>query len=543
MKKSKANTLESQKTVTTITGRVELQSDCKFIDGGYYKIGDVSIEHSGDCYYLDASNKYVRLTSDLLIFDHNVKRYVYKNNKSFQKGVVSISETGELIMGHFSYKRLYLLPVLYNAGQKHYCINEGILLNQRFYKEDLSNGVFYNKNAKKARCFTKKAFCSYDEKKKLSYSVDSDLIKTNKASHKEGFDYPISQSVDILGNFIGDFTFGLEFETSKGYVPSRICRKLGLIPLRDGSIEGLEFVTIPLQGKTGLQTVVETAKQLDARTETNSNCSLHLHIGNIPRTEKFFLAMYKLLFLVQDEIFNLFPTYKKDNRGLKKKHYTKPFDFKDVMYDMDKVITDKNITENFSYLFKYLSMGKSYSNYDNSLLNVNSHPSDPQGTSKWQIRSRYHWVNLVPLLFGNKQTIEFRIHTATHDYGKVMMYMAICMNIVRYAIDKQDYILKNDASLKNVDLRSMFITNGMNSNLTSMVYDYCNDRKYFINNQLKNGVVMPKENDLHSSSSDMLKTYNNKKSYYNNKPFTYGNLQQAIYEDVGVEPNNTINII
>jgi hypothetical protein len=305
--------------VTTISGKKCNITDCKLIDDVYYKIGDVTIENSGDCYYMEETSKYVRITSELIIYDHTVKSYVYINNKSFQKGVVGIEKDGSLIIGNFTYKRLYLLPQLNDEKLgKLYCLNDLIFKNQNFYKEDLKDGIYYHKKDKKAYNFVKKAICTYDDKKNLSYSVDSDLIKTNTISHKEGFDYPLDRIVSELGGFINNYSFGLEFETINGFIPNRLCRKLGLIPLRDGSISGLEYVTIPLEGKLGLQTVLESVRELKKRTDYDNDCSLHLHIGNIPRTEKYFLSIYKLLFLLQDELYNMFPIYKKDNRGLKK---------------------------------------------------------------------------------------------------------------------------------------------------------------------------------------------------------------------------------
>lgn len=549
-KNKKGNELPAQ-VVTTATGRLSLKSDCKFIDGKYYLIGDPSIENSGDCYLMDSSGKYVRITSDLIIYDHAVKQYVYKNTKSFHKGVVEITDTGELNFGYFTYKRLYLLPqIVDREGSKHYCVNEQIIENQKLYKESLKDGLFYLKSSKRAVEFTKIPDCSQEEKRRLSYSVDADLIKSNKISHKEGFDYPYNDFVKDLGHFTNDFTFGLEFETTKGLIPQRICRKLGLIPLRDGSVDGLEYVTIPLKGRNGLQTVIESAKQLKRRTEIDSNCSLHLHIGGVPRTEKFFLALYKVLFLLQDEIFEMFPIYKKEHRGLKKKHFTKPLYYKDVMLHLDKSITDDNLTENFAELFRYLSMGRDYSEYQNSLDNVISHPSDPNGTSKWNIKSRYNWVNLIPLLFGNKQTIEFRVHTATHHYGKIMLYMVICMGLVQYAIEYQNEILKNPRSIRNINIRSMLRAVNTSDYLVSLVMDYFSDRKYFINSELKRGNVMTNEEEFYSSSANAVLNYGG--VYHKNTKLRYGinditrpfngirpeELRQAL-DDIPIN-NNTI---
>src|SRR5690606_13696406 len=156
----------------------------------------------------------------------------------------------------------------------------------------------------------------------------------------------------------------------------------------------------------------------------------HLHIGNIPRTEEFILALFKTLCFVQDEIFSLFPLYKKYNFGYKRKHYTKPFNLNKTLLLMDNKIDNSNIKENFNILFEYLSNGIPYSNYNNDLSYVKSHPSDPHGTSKWNIRSRYMAHNIIPLIFGNKQTVEFRIHTPTYNVDKVMYFLFLCGSIV-----------------------------------------------------------------------------------------------------------------
>ena len=46
------------------------------------------------------------------------------------------------------------------------------------------------------------------------------------------------------------YTFGIEFETAGGFLPQHRLYELGLIPLRDGSITGIEFATVVLKGNT-----------------------------------------------------------------------------------------------------------------------------------------------------------------------------------------------------------------------------------------------------------------------------------------------------
>ena len=88
----------------------------------------------------------------------------------------------------------------------------------------------------------------------------------------QNFDYyykPLfNNNVQNLSLLFKDLTFGLEFETTNGIIPSSKLNCLPLLPLRDGSINGLEYVTIPLQGVKGLQAVVDSAIELNKRTTT-----------------------------------------------------------------------------------------------------------------------------------------------------------------------------------------------------------------------------------------------------------------------------------
>lgn len=67
----------------------------------------------------------------------------------------------------------------------------------------------------------------------------------------------------MIEEYLKDVTFGIEFETSKiKFVPNDILMKYGLIPLRDGSIRGYEYTTIPLTGTEGIQDLYYICKAL-----------------------------------------------------------------------------------------------------------------------------------------------------------------------------------------------------------------------------------------------------------------------------------------
>ena len=57
--------------------------------------------------------------------------------------------------------------------------------------------------------------------------------------------------------------------------------------------------------------------ELNKRTEFDDSCALHLHIGNIPRTPEFILAFYKVMSFFEDEMYEMFPLYKKYNFEIK----------------------------------------------------------------------------------------------------------------------------------------------------------------------------------------------------------------------------------
>jgi hypothetical protein len=196
----------------------------------------------------------------------------------------------------------------------------------------------------------------------------------------------------------------------------------------------------------------------------DDTCALHLHIGNIPRTKEFILAFFKMTMYIQDDIFQMFPLYKKYNFKLKNKNYSKPYPTYDLLSKMDSSIKNNNIDYNFNVLFEYLTEGVSFSEYDNDLNNVHSHPSDTNGNQKWNIKKRYHIHNLIPLIFGNKTTIEFRIHTPTYDMTKISMFLLLNTILVDYTKLKQDKILKNNS------LHPIYDKN----KIISIIKEYCN---------------------------------------------------------------------
>ncbi len=472
-----------EKIVTTVSGESLPISKTRIFEGKYYKIGDPEIENSGDCYKIN--DKYYRVEKGNIVYCNTFKKYTLKN-ANLLSGLIENDKIGWFQRSnhvmYFENKHGIVIPAM----------NENILIQNKKYREELSSGLYFHISRKKANAFIEIKKPSSEYKTSLPYDskgrLDSHIQRYNSK-----YEFEVLHGSNEVGEALKDYTFGLEFETIKGYIPQRITDKLGLIPLRDGSISGIEYVTIPLQGVKGVQTLFDTTKALKERTEFDNSCALHMHIGNVPRTKEFILAFFKLTTFIQDDIFELFPLYKKYNFNIKNKNYSKPYPTYSLISKMDPVITSKNIDYNFNVLFSYLSGGVSFYDFNNDLNNVTHHPNDPSGNQKWNIKHRYFIHNLIPLIFGNKTTIEFRIHTPTYDMSKISMFLLLSTILVDYAkINTKNILEGNALNCSENQNRLMYI-----------IKDYCNRNnisyRYSIYDRLVNYILTRQENTCHFS--------------------------------------------
>tara|TARA_R110000822_G_scaffold302649_2_gene426980 strand:+ start:29408 stop:31081 length:1674 start_codon:yes stop_codon:yes gene_type:complete len=488
--------------VLTVSGEYKPRAHCRIINKKYYKKGAVEVKNSGDVYQVlrkDGKQVWHREETGYIIYDYRQKMYVLKNELKVivETGIVGFNpETGDPILGSFSqdFNRPATTEVIYK-GSTYICIDENLLINSKKFREAISDGKYYERNALPAIKFIEPIHCSRAYKNSLPYDSKG-ITKTVSELHDKLYHPTYSPQVERHHKALKGLSFGVEFETIKGKLPSVLCDTLGLIPLRDGSIAGLEYVTVPLEGKDGLQTLIDSVKQLKRRTRYDKNCALHIHIGGVPRTEEFFIALYKVLFRIQDDVYDMFPLHKFKNFGIKKKHYTKPLPL-GLFCALDNKISAKTINSNFCKVFRFLSMGNSYANYGNSLENVTVHPSDPQGQSKWNIRTRYHWVNLIPLLFGNKQTIEFRIHTPTCDVNKIINYLFLCTSIIEFTKQNTNAIIKDSSVLSNTTLAKLVMSaNKGDLELVKELTNYIDYRKEFISRKTGQGDLIADEDEF-----------------------------------------------
>lgn len=489
--------MSAEKKVITIKGEELPISQCRKFNKNYYKIGNINIKNSGDCYVI--SGKCYREETGLITYNYSVKEYVILNEHLIT-GVVDIIED-KLIIGHFNNNMKYS-KVIDKNNNTYRLFNADIFINIKEYREQLSTGNFYHISKLPAYKVNNISLPSKDYKYNLPYDSKG-IIEKNLKNYNENYKPEISKNINNYASLLGDLTFGLEFETTKGFVPDRVLSQYGLIPLRDGSISGIEYVTVPMQGEKGLQCTVDILKELEKRTEyKDDTCSLHLHLGNLPRTKEFILAFFKVGMKIQDEMFQMFPLYKKYNYHIKNKNYSAPLPTFEILSQLDPDIDSSNIDKNFGILYTYLSMGQDFNSVGNDLNNVLCHPADPNGNQKWNIKFRYFLFNIIPLIFGNKQTIEFRIHTPTYDINKIIPFIFMNASIINFTIHHQNNILKNKLFLNSYDLLSIIYNqidtcNISNKNtMKDLMYDYIEKRKNYCERQTLRGNILGTESEI-----------------------------------------------
>ena len=264
----------------------------------------------------------------------------------------------------------------------------------------------------------------------------------------EDVQYPLSKE---LG-----YTFGLEFETSMGYIPQEICFRDGLIPLRDGSISGIEYSTVVLKGNRGLNLLKQQLDTLKEYTKFNKECALHIHMGGYPVDPIYIFALYSLWYAVERELEN--------------REYVPRMTFHTSAYKANgKDYCNKlsGRVSTFEQLFEKAT-GKKYLG---SL--VQPHPADIEKKAKWNIKARYYGLNLINMLcYKGPKTVEFRFLRPSFNYRKITLWLYILNAVLKYA-ESLAKLWKREG---NCDTENMinWIVSGKYSNLMDIlreVYD------------------------------------------------------------------------
>lgn len=452
------------------------RGDVRFIAGKFY-IPDVT------CFRIrksDGTYNYFRYDSGMIGYNVEENRWDLignlENDSTLIKGVYN--EKGNF--GYFKINPFKNVHLVEDASERMTssvpCLNQDIA-EKLGYVESVGTGVWVNKKnitTSKLIKLQEKAVFKYD-KTNINYNADESnntylniLNEYNKNKHL----------IDITGNtaaaakLLDNYTFGFEIETSNGTIPKNLIGALGVVPLKDGSlrdergIEPYEYTTIPLTGEKGLETMRLLSKELNKRCEFNSKCSVHIHISGVNQiSEDFCIALYKLCYNIQDQVYALFPAYKTNPEKyvanfhknycakLPKINFIEGSAYKNVT----KSVYNKLITKDFDQLYYYLS--DNMINKTDETFNLNSFQHPKGQTQKWNLHARYHWVNLVPFIFTRKRTVEWRLHTPTLNFAKLSSWLFICSAIMKFVENNKSKIITEEIQYDFYSILAGYINN------------------------------------------------------------------------------------
>lgn len=268
-------------------------------------------------------------------------------------------------------------------------------------------------------------------------SMDKDLLFTHTHTYGQGnFPYQFPKHYEAVENFklfkdaqkVLDeskeyplakhlkYTFGVEFETSMGYVPQDLCFRDGLIPLRDGSISGIEYSTVVLKGNKGLALLEQQLETLKTYTKFNKECALHFHFGGFPVNSVSIYALYCLWYVVEND--------------LMRRNYLPSLSFNTDEYKANGKDYCKRLPPycSFEEMYKAITTRKYYGSL------VQPHPADIEKRAKWNIKSRYYGLNLVNMVcYKGPKTVEFRFLRPSFNLKKITLWMYIFNGVLKQA--------------------------------------------------------------------------------------------------------------
>jgi len=450
---------DPNRVVTTVFGKSAKRRECRFIKGNFYKMNEECFKFEGRWY---------RINSGFLVEDITTGKHILKDGVDILYGI-AVGKEGKVVTGHFIKDLFKNIPVI-SSAIPHNILDNASLEGNTVYAydmetvkqlglvEDIPTGVFMTKD-KASRKIAIKGTYNFP----IDYSFEN-----SGSSIKDAYRHYKTLLVPkaINANLLKELSFGWEFETTDGFIHPRHLMKTSLIPLRDGSISGYEFVTCPLQGKKGLDTTLSAAAVMGKYTTNNITCALHLHIGNIPTSEQFITSFYKVCNSIQNDIFSMFPKAMARTSKYKDRDYCNKLPGLGINPSIKRIVGWASGREDF---------------YDNSFrgIGMRSHPDDQGNNRKWVISQRYCWVNIIPYLFSKRNTVEFRIHTPSANPAKLINWLFICAGIVNFV--KNNAKMYTNESISKLTLKQIIkVVYGEDTEIVAHLISYIDWRRNFM---------------------------------------------------------------
>lgn len=510
----------------------------------YYEIGI-------SCIKMD-DGKWYRTTTGKIYYDYSTDKWVHAASFTGHFGMVEDGSNGyysDISKEVFIFskkpgtvKRTQFDPVnkiVEDVGGngkkwiKSSCQSEEIAI-KRGFQESLFDGCYY-----------KTSDCDDDDRVKINtpnipanernntYSLDDDKqYRTVLENAYDSNDFKVSTNLEKIARKYIPFSFGVEIEIANGTVWKRIREPLGFRTCRDGSIEGQEYVSIPMEGGKGLQAIKNMCEALTKRTILSNKCSVHIHFGDVRRDKLYVVSLWNLLSKIQDELRTFYPYSRTNSIRDDGKiyaallpdlnlHTTKLLSindekkFKDsILLEFNKIYTYLNAGhppgEVYDEVFakdsrEFMIKGRIQKQYCYRVKKSNYTTTLPRHAiqgQKWQKPSRYHWINLLNLFFAHSRTIEMRIHEASTNFDKILFYMLTSVAILKYA-ENFNKTLSEENITMNTIIREEF-----DKELADQIMNYLNIRQNLFCNLT--GGFKSSWKGVEQGWMDNDKTYSNK---------------------------------
>ncbi len=432
--------------IVTRSGRVLPKDQCALINNEWYKKGNRKVQDSGEAYKVGMSY----YPADKFYWDVQKKQY-YRLTDNIVLGFIDNMN----VLGHFK-KGEYTAKIVDSP----YYLND-----YRKFKEMYYHGRY--------NAFTRMPNPAYVKNYK-NFNTRLYGADNNDAFDMARLDYQDKANERTIPELF-DYTFGVEFETADGSLHDKMLQDNFLIPVRDGSIDGYEYISVPMQKE--LDTLKAQCHYLSRQCTVNKKTSTHIHIGNLPRTKEFALSFYILMYRFQNEINAMFPPLKKHLRALddygnrEAKDYCKFLPEINLMYGKNYVNEDgefnqEEIDEAYEDLWTFWNDGERPCD-DHNPENRRHHKT---GMAKWNYVNRYSIVNMNNYFFTSSRTIEFRYHEGTLNFGKISNWILLNVAFVKYAKNNAAEILSSNTKITFKDILSELDNDDLESHLIDYIY-------------------------------------------------------------------------
>lgn len=333
---------------------------------------------------------------------------------------VVIQDTGQYLVYGYVKKQEMVVPVIFNTESGRSKLDVCLKAYKGELLFDNTCGLYFSPKGLTEQLLVRRRFNYGYSSYPYSFNREYEAVNNFKLFKNKQLLVTTEEERYKLSEYM-PYTFGVEFETSQGFVPEDICFRDGLIPLRDGSITGLEYSTVVLEGNFGIALLKQQMETLRKYVCFNKDCALHVHIGGFPLKPEKIFKLYQILKNVEGTIENIIPpaSFRTSEFKSNGKDYCIPLR---QFYSFDE-------------MYLYL-VGKPYFG---SL--TQSHPCDIERNQKWKILTRYTWCNFINMLCYNvNKTVEFRFLRPTYNFKKLVLWLYIFNGLLLFAESDNPYL-------------------------------------------------------------------------------------------------------